>query len=242
MKKILIVGATSAIANDCAKIWAKENSEFVLVGRNKSKLDQIASDLTVRGAKSVEIKICDLNNFEFHSEILNKIDFVDIALIAHGTLPDQDKCQSSVTTTLQEFSNNALSVIAFLTPLANKMEKQKSGVIAVISSVAGDRGRQSNYLYGSAKAAVTTFCAGLRARLFKAEVHVLTIKPGFVDTPMTQNLKLPKALVATPDKVAQDICRAIEKKSNTIYTPFFWAYIMLIIKFIPEKIFKKLKL
>ncbi len=239
-KKILIIGATSAIANSCAKIWATEKSQFLLVARNNEKLSQIADDLKVRGAVNVETIKADMNNFEMHKEILQKISTIDIALIAHGTLPNQQNCQENVAVAMQEFSSNALSVISFLTLLANKMEQQKSGTIAVISSVAGDRGRASNYLYGSAKAAITTFCSGLRARLSKSDVHVLTIKPGFVATPMTQGLALPKALVATSEKVAQEICAAINKKRDSIYTPKFWFLIMLIIKNIPEKIFKKL--
>ncbi len=242
MKKVLIIGATSAIANSCARIWAKEKSQFFLAGRNQAKLQQIADDLKIRGAAAVEIFIADLNRFEIHKEIIEKSGAIDVALIAHGTLPNQKNCEENVEIALQEFSNNCLSVIGFLTLLANKMEKQKRGTIAVISSVAGDRGRESNYLYGSAKSAVTAFCSGLRARLHKSGVHVLTIKPGFVHTPMTKNLVLPKLLVASSDKVAQDICRAVGKKSNSIYTPNFWWGIMLIIKLIPESIFKKLKM
>jgi short-subunit dehydrogenase len=167
---------------------------------------------------------------------------VDIALIAHGTLPDQKACEQDAQLAIQEFTNNGLSVIALLTELANRMEAQKSGCIAVISSVAGDRGRPSNYLYGAAKGAVTGFCSGLRARLFKSGVHVLTIKPGFVDTPMTQGLALPKLLLVTPDKVAQDIVRAVEKRRDTLYTPWFWRLIMLIIIHIPGALFKRLGL
>jgi short-subunit dehydrogenase len=167
---------------------------------------------------------------------------IDIVLIAHGTLSNQSACENNVQMCLEEFSTNCLSVISLLTLLANHMEKQQHGTIAVISSVAGDRGRATNYVYGCAKAAVTSFCSGLRARLFKSHVHVLTIKPGFVDTPMTQNLTLPKMLVATPDKIANDIINAVQRKKNTLYTPWFWAIIMLIIKLMPEGIFKKMKL
>ncbi len=246
MKKILIIGATSAIANSCARIWAAQNSEFFLVARNQEKLQQIADDLTVYGAQLVHTHVADLNKFSSHKEIVDLsfgvLDKIDIVLIAHGTLPNQVECEQNIEIALQEFSNNGLSVIAILTLLANQMEKQSSGTIAVISSVAGDRGRGSNYLYGSAKAAVTTFCEGLRSRLFKKGVHVLTIKPGFVNTPMTKDLALPQLLVTQPDKVAQDICCAIEKKSNSIYTPKFWWAIMFIIKAIPGSFFKKLKL
>ena len=142
---------------------------------------------------------------------------------------------------LTKFSSNGLSVISLLILLANRMEKQKSGTIAVISSVAGERGRYSNYLYGAAKAAVSTFCEGLRARLFHSGVHVLTIKPGYVNTPMTQGLPLPKLLVATPEKVAKDIVQAVKRKKNTLYTPHFWAVLMFGVKSIPNSIFKKLK-
>ena len=167
---------------------------------------------------------------------------VDIALIAHGTLPDQALCERDPQQAVREFTTNGLSVIALLTDLANRMEAQRSGCIAVISSVAGDRGRPSNYLYGSAKSAVSVFCSGLRARLFKSGVHVLTIKPGFVDTPMTQGLKLPKLLLATPDRVARDIVRAIDKRKDTLYTPWFWRYIMRVICSVPERLFKRLSL
>jgi decaprenylphospho-beta-D-erythro-pentofuranosid-2-ulose 2-reductase len=246
MKKILIIGATSVIANSCARIWAAQKAEFFLVARNQSKLQQVAADLVAQGAMTVKTHALDLNKFDAHQEMIaasfNALGKIDVALIAHGTLPDQKKCEENVDLALQEFSSNGLSVIAILTLLANKMEKQNCGTIAVISSVAGDRGRGSNYLYGSAKAAVTAFCEGLRARMFKVGVHVLTVKPGFVNTPMTKDLALPQLLVASPEKVAQDICKAIEKKSDSIYTPFFWWAIMTIIKAIPTTIFKKLKL
>lgn len=133
-------------------------------------------------------------------------------------------------------------MIALLTLLANQFEIQRCVSLAAISSVAGDRGRPSNYLYGSAKAAVSTFCEGLRARLFKVGVHVTTIKPGFVDTPMTQGLPLPGPLVASAEQVAALIVAGIERKANTLYTPRFWALIMLIIRSIPVTIFKHLNL
>ena len=133
-------------------------------------------------------------------------------------------------------------MIALLTRLASQFETQRCGTLAVIASVAGDRGRPSNYLYGSAKAAVSTFCEGLRARLFKVGVHVITIKPGFVDTPMTKNLALPAALVAKPEAVGLQIVNGIELKRSTLYAPGFWALIMLIIRSIPQPIFKRLNL
>lgn len=246
MKKILIIGATSGIAHACARHWARDKPAFFLVGRNVDKLTQTADDLRARGAASVDIHALDMNDFDRHGAMLDacyrSLMHIDVALVAHGTLPDQKKCEETATHALGEFSSNALSVIAVLTDLSNRMEKDRHGTIAVISSVAGDRGRPTNYLYGAAKAAVTAFCEGLRARMFKVGVHVLTIKPGFVDTPMTQGLPLPAALVASADSVAAIICKAVQRKSDSIYAPHFWALIMLAIRNVPTKLFKRLNL
>ncbi|MES2823708.1 MAG: SDR family oxidoreductase [Pseudomonadota bacterium] len=246
MKKILIIGATSAMARAYAKIWAKQNASFYLVARNAEKLQQTANDLKILGASEVHTATLDLNDIDRHDEILSNcfdsFKAVEVALIAHGTLPNQKDCENDVNVALEEFKSNGLSTIALLTNLANRFEQQHFGTIAVITSVAGDRGRPSNYLYGSAKAAVTTFCEGLRARMFKVGVHVLDIKPGFVDTPMTQGLDLPKALLVTPDVVAKYIDAAINKKKNSVYTPWFWFFIMTLIKCIPTPIFKRLGL
>ena len=246
MKKILIIGATSAIATACARLWAKENATFYLVGRDETKLNNTANDLNARSSSDVHTETIDLCDIHAHEPMLEKcfsiLGEVDIILIAHGTLSDQGECEEDATLALEEFTSNALSTIAILTPLANRMEKQGHGTIAVISSVAGDRGRQSNYLYGAAKASVSTFCEGLRVRLYKKGVHVLTIKPGFVDTPMTRGLPLPAPLVSSPAKVASCIDKGIRRSSDTIYTPFYWSIIMLIIRSIPNFIFKKLSL
>ena len=245
MKNILIVGATSGIAAACARRWVEPGTAFFVVGRTVGKLGQVADDLVARGA-TVHTHVMGLNHFDRHSVMLDacfeKLGRVDVALIAHGTLPDQKACEQDVLLAVQEFTNNGLSVIALLTDLANRMEAQKSGCIAVISSVAGDRGRPSNYLYGAAKGAVTDFCSGLRGRLFRSGVHVLTIKPGFVDTPMTQGLALPRWLLATPEKVANDIVKSVDKRRDSLYTPWFWRYIMMIITHIPGPIFKRLGL
>ncbi|MFC0711978.1 SDR family oxidoreductase [Azorhizophilus paspali] len=246
MKKILIVGATSAIATACARLWAAQGSEFFLVARNGEKLEQTAADIEARGACRVTCHNMDATDYAAHPAMLEHclaiLQQIDIALIAHGSLPDQKSCEQDVGVALREFANNGTSVIALLTVLANHFEEQHCGSLAVISSVAGDRGRPSNYLYGTAKAAVSTFCEGLRARLFKVGVHVMTIKPGFVDTPMTQGLQLPAALVAKPEQVARRIVKGLECRANTLYTPGFWALIMLIIRLIPIGIFKRINL
>lgn len=246
MKRILIIGATSAIASACARLWAAQGSEFFLVARNEEKLQQTAVDLEVRGARAVTTYTMDATDFAAHPAMLEhclaSLQQIDIILIAHGTLPEQKVCEQDASVALQEFANNCTSVVALLTLLARQLETQRCGTLAVISSVAGDRGRPTNYLYGSAKASVSTFCEGLRARLFKVGVHVVTIKPGFVDTPMTQGLPLPAVLVAKPDQVAQRIVKGIERKVAVLYAPGFWALIMLIIRNIPQPVFKRLNL
>lgn len=246
MKRVLIIGATSAIATACARLWAANGAEFFLVARNREKLEQTAADLTGRGAARVSLWEMEATDMAAHAPMLEQclatLSQIDIALIAHGTLPDQKTCEQDVNVALQELANNGTSVIALLTLLGNHFERQRCGNIAVISSVAGDRGRPSNYLYGTAKAAVSTFCEGLRARLFKVGVHVTTIKPGFVDTPMTKGLPLPGPLVAKPEQVALRIVKGIDNKAGTLYAPGFWTLIMLIIKCIPTLIFKRLNL
>lgn len=246
MRNILIFGATSGIAEAVARIYASQGARLFLVARNSEKLNIVASDLRVRGAGDVQTFVMDANDIERFPEmadsVWNVLGHVDVALVAHGTLPDQARCQTDMHYAVSEFRTNADSVIACLTTLAQRFEKQATGMIAVIGSVAGDRGRASNYLYGAAKAAVDAFASGLRGRMFKSGVNVLTIKPGFVDTPMTHGLPLPAALVVSADKVAADIQRAVEKRRETIYTPWFWRFIMLIIMHIPGGMFKRMQL
>ena len=246
MKRILVIGATSAIATACCRLWAEQGHEFFLVARDAEKLQQTAQDLEARGAKSVNSFTMDVLDTPQHALMLQQCISthrqIEIALVAHGTLPDQAACEQDAELALQEFSINGSSVISLLSLLAEQFTLQRCGSLAVISSVAGDRGRPSNYLYGSAKAAVSAFCEGMHARLFKIGVHVITIKPGFVDTPMTQGLALPKALVVPPEYVAKQIVSAINNKKAVLYTPRFWALIMLIIRSIPNFIFKRLNL
>ena len=245
MQKVLIIGATSAIAEATARLFAQNGDRLYLVARNRERLEANAQDLRIRGAKSVSFDNLDVNDFDRHQTVLEKaietLGGIDIVLIAHGTLPDQEACEQSYQTTLKELNTNALSVISLLTHSANILESQGRGTIAVISSVAGDRGRQSNYVYGTAKGAVTIFLQGLRNRLYKSGVHVLTIKPGFVDTPMTADL--PKGLLwAKPEKVASKVFKSINKKRNSVYAPGFWRPIITMIKLVPESVFKKMSL
>lgn len=244
MKNILIIGATSAIAEAAARIWATQGDRLFLVARNQERLNVLMSDLRIRGAHEVCGYCIDLNNIHEHAEMFNavfiKFSTINIALIAHGTLSNQKACEASVDLTLNEIKTNALSVIALLTTMANYFERQKHGAIAIISSVAGDRGRASNYVYGSGKALVSSFASGLRQRLHKANVAVVTIKPGFVDTPMTASLKK-GILWAKPNSVARGIVKAIDQRTSIVYLPAFWRVVMMIVVSIPEFIYKKLQ-
>lgn len=245
MKRILIVGATSAIAEAAARVWAAQGHGLYLVGRARERLQVLAADLRVRGASQAACSVLDVTELERHAEVLDAacaaLGGIDIVLVAHGTLPDQAACEQDAALALREFHVNATATIALLTLLANRLQAQGQGTIAVITSVAGDRGRQSNYLYGSAKAAVATFLQGLRNRLHHHGVRVLTIKPGFVDTPMTA--AFPKGpLWASPEAVGRAIARAVERGAEVAYVPGFWLFIMLAIRHIPERVFKRMRL
>jgi len=245
MRKVLIIGAASAIAQAAARQFAEAGDALFLVARDQNKLNVIAADLRVRGASSVGSFALDVLDYEQHQSTLEAaiavMEGLDIVLLAHGTLPDQPLCEADFHEAKREFEVNALSSISLLTYIANYFEQQKRGAIVAISSVAGDRGRQSNYLYGAAKGALSIFLQGLRNRLYKSGVAVITIKPGFVDTPMTAAFTK-GALWAKPEKIADYIVRAIDKKSDVVYAPWFWRIIMLVIKLIPEAIFKRLSL
>jgi decaprenylphospho-beta-D-erythro-pentofuranosid-2-ulose 2-reductase len=245
MKRILIVGATSAIAQATARLWAGRGYRLYLLGRDAERLSTEAADLRVRGAESVQFSQLDFNNFDHHTATLNTavnaMGGIDVVLIAHGTLGDQKACEQDFSATLQELNTNMISVISLLTHLANRFEDQHHGTIAIISSVAGDRGRQSNYIYGTAKGAVTLFAQGLRQRLYKSGVQVLTIKPGFVDTPMTTEFKK-NLLWVKPEVIARCIDGGVENGREVVYAPMFWRWVMTLIRSVPEKIFKRLNI
>lgn len=245
MSNVLVIGATSAIAERYARIEAARGSMLFLVGRNAVRLQAIADDLGVRSGSRVFLHALDVNDIAAHEAMIaaawTQMQRIDIVLIAHGTLPDQQACQEDIALAIHEFSTNATATIALMAALARRLERQGSGSLAVISSVAGDRGRASNYVYGSAKAAVTAFASGLRQRLRGHGVNVLTIKPGFVDTPMTRDFRK-GVLWARPEQVAKGIVRAIDTRRAVVYLPGFWWAIMRVITHIPEPLFRRLKL
>ena len=244
-ERILLIGATSAIAHAVARRAAARGARLYLVARNAAALEANAADLTVRGAAEVQTAVLDANDVPRHAAVLEAafaaFGGFEAALLAHGTLPDQAACERSAGAALEAFDTNGRSVIALLTLLANAFERQGSGAIGVISSPAAERGRASNYVYGAAKAAVSAFASGLRQRLHAKGVRVLTISPGFVDTPMTASFKK-GPIWATPDAVAADIDRALRGGFGSVYTPWFWRWIMLVIRSIPERVFVRLKL
>jgi short-subunit dehydrogenase len=245
MRKILIFGASSAIARETARRFARDGDRLFLVGRNEEKVQAVSRDLSVRGAGKAEYFLADLNDIGLHEMLIQKaiasLGGLDTVLIAHGSLPDQKRCEKDYRLAEAEFRTNFLSVVSLLTPIANLFEAQGGGTIAVISSVAGERGRRSNYVYGTAKGAVSLFLQGLRNRLHGKGVHVLTVKPGFVDTPMTASLQK-NALFANPEDVARGIYRAIAGKKDIVYLPGYWRFIMAVVRHIPESIFKRLGL
>lgn len=241
-QRIVLLGATSAVAQCVARQLAERDYHLTLVARDAQKLETVANDLQVRGA-ATDIICTDFDNLNLHADLCQQIENADSFWLFYGTLPDQAACESSWDATMQALNTNFVSAASLLTRIANSCEARKSGQIVVVSSVAGDRGRKSNYVYGTAKGALTLFCQGLRNRLSSSNVGLLTVKPGFIDTPMTKDQpKNPAVLWATPEKVAADIIRAVDRGSDVLYTPWFWRFIMLIIKTIPEKIFKRLSI
>lgn len=239
MSYVLIVGAKSDIAKATAREYAKHGYDLYLAARNCDELTDFANDVNVRTQRAVKLVELDILEYQSHQSVYDSLDEKPLGVIsAVGYLGEQKKGQVDFTEAQRILDTNYTGVVSFLNIVANDFEQRKSGFIVGISSVAGDRGRKSNYLYGSAKAALTAYLSGLRNRLHQAHVQVLTVKPGFVATKMTEGMDLPEKLTAAPEDVASDIFNAQQKGKSTIYTKWVWKYIMLIIKMIPEWKFK----
>jgi len=244
MSSILIIGAKSDIAVAVAREYASHGYDIYLAGRGVDDLNLIANDLELRNqgikAKGVELDILDFDSHKsFYENLPSKIDGV---ISAVGYLGDQIKAQNDFNEAKKIIDTNYTGVVSILNIIANDFIKRKSGFIVGISSVAGDRGRASNYIYGSAKAALSAYLSGLRNRAYKSSVHVMSVLPGFVDTKMTAGMDLPEKLTAKPEAVAKDIYNSQQKKKNIIYTKSIWRVVMGIIKMIPEWQFKKMSI
>jgi short-subunit dehydrogenase len=243
----LIIGATSAMAEHTTRRLAADGDHLYLAARDPARLEVLAADLRVRGAAEVQVlPAFDAADPQSSAPLLqavaDTIPRLDLVLIAHGRLPDQTACTADSDRAAEAVEINFLSPLRLCTPLANRMQAQGSGTLAVIGSVAGLRGRQSNYIYGAAKGGLQIYLQGLRNRLHPHGVRVLTLLPGFVDSPMTAHL--PKGpLFVSADRAGALIYRALTRsKADVVYIPGFWRLIFWIIRAIPESIFKKLKL
>ena len=244
-ERVLILGATSAIAHEVSRLYARNGAALALAARDADRLAANAADLRARGAAQVVEILFDAADFARHEAVIaeawDALGGLDAALVAYGTLPDQEQVAADAALAVEAFTLNATSIVSVLTVLAGRFEAQGGGTIGVVSSVAGDRGRPSNYVYGAAKGAVSLFAQGLRARLSTAGVRVVTIKPGFVDTPMTAHVDK-NPLFASPEAVGAMIYHAMRGNADVVYAPGFWRPIMAGVRAIPERVFKRMKL
>lgn len=243
MNYVLILGAKSDIAKAVAREYAEHGYDLYLAARNAEELEPFTNDIKVRYDKEARLVEFDALDYESHQAFYDALDPKPLGVIsAIGYLGDQEKAQSDFQEAQKIIDTNYTGCVSILNVIADDYEQQKNGFIVGISSVAGDRGRKSNYIYGSAKAAFSAYLSGLRNRLHDANVQVMTVKPGFVNTRMTKGMELPEKLTAQPEEVAQDIYAAQIKGKDAIYTKWFWRWIMLIIKSIPEFLFKKMSI
>lgn len=240
---VLIIGATSAIAEEICKLFAiNDNANLFLVGRSRDKLDAIADELRILGANSIKKYYADLALLGEHNELIEDIfkNGIDHVIIAHGSLTDEELARKNIKYALEELNLNLTSYVSLSLLIANKLETQKHGSLTLIGSVAGDRGREKVCLYGCAKSGLSSLGQALAQRLGKIGINVLTVKPGLIDTPMTKAYKT-NALIYPAKKAGLDIYKAIKSKQKIIYTPWFWRYIMLVIRLLPQNIFLKTK-
>ncbi|MDZ7783924.1 MAG: SDR family NAD(P)-dependent oxidoreductase [Halioglobus sp.] len=241
--RILVFGATSAICQALLRLYAAEAANLFLAGRDRDKLAATADDLKVRGAAVHGTKAYDFNDWKQHEQCIrearNGLGGIDLIIIAHGTLPDQHDCETSAAVTRDCLEDNFLSAAIILQQSGELLNEQQRGTIAILSSVAGDRGRKSNYTYGAAKAGLDTLAQGMRGRFHGTDIEVVTIKPGMIETPMTDGMR--KGLLwSTPEKIAPAIKRAIARGRPVCYVPGYWRLIMFIIRTMPGSLLARL--
>ncbi|KPG00651.1 short-chain dehydrogenase [Rhodopseudomonas sp. AAP120] len=245
--RIVIVGATSAIAEHCARVWLESRpADLVLLGRDRQRLERTANDLGVRSPHSeiriVQAEFLDPVAIQAVVDDILQQGGVDIVLIAHGSLPDQRGCQSDLAACRDALEINGVSPVLFAEAFANRMAQAGRGTIAVIGSVAGDRGRKSNYVYGAAKGLITRYVQGLQHRFAGTKLRIVLIKPGPTDTPMTAELKGQGARLAPVESVAREIVAGIDAGKPTVYAPGKWKIIMTVVRHIPAVIFNRLEI
>jgi decaprenylphospho-beta-D-erythro-pentofuranosid-2-ulose 2-reductase len=241
-KRVAVIGATSAIAEAAVRIWSSRGARLVLVGRNADRLEAICADAKVRGAAQVEAVVADCAATEAPLElnrIVGILGGLDVVLLAYGALGDQAQLESDPSATASLLQTNFTSVAAWCQKAAIVLEGQGSGALLVIGSVAGDRGRKSNYIYGSSKAGVGVLVEGIAHRLARSGARAVLIKPGFVDTPMTAAVAKKGVLWARPEAVARTIVAAADRGGPVIYAPGFWRAIMFVVRNLPSAIFHK---
>ena len=243
MNYVLIIGAKSDIAIAVARKYAEKGYNLYLAARQANELEAIAKDIILRTQQTITCIEFDVLDYPTHQAFYDALPEKPVGVIsAVGYLGTQDSAQNDFALAQKIIDTNYTGVVSILNIIANDFEQKKAGFIVGISSVAGDRGRKSNYIYGSAKAALSTYLSGLRNRLYTANVHVLTVKPGFVATKMTAGMDLPTKLTAQPEQVADAIFKAQQKHQNVLYTLWLWKWIMLIIKHIPEWKFREMSI
>lgn len=244
MRRIVVIGATSLIAQHVVRQWISvEPAELHLVGREAVRLFAVARDLEVRSAGTVAtthvVDVLDLDAVESLAAELTTAP-IDLLLIAHGTLPSQDKCQGDRALAAQSLLVNGNSAVLTVEAFIARMDPRWKSSVVVIGSVAGDRGRRSNYVYGAAKAMVATYMSGLQHRLAGSSIHVVLVKPGPTATPMTADLGMGR--LASPERVAAEIVKGVERGAAVVYAPPLWRIIMLVIRHLPRFIFNKLSI
>ena len=243
MPVVLILGATSDMAMAIARKFASHHYDIQLAARKYDQLQPLQSDIRIRYNVNCSLHAFDALNYSSHQQFIDGLEpKPDVAVCVFGYLGDAIKARSDWGEANTILQSNYAGAVSVLDKIANYFESQKKGTIVGISSVAGERGRQSNYHYGSAKAGFTAYLSGLRNRLFHTGVHVVTVQPGFTYTRMTENMPLPKLLTGHPEEVASAVYAAVNKKKNVIYVKWMWRWIMFIIRSIPESMFKKMKM
>ena len=243
MPTVLILGATSDMAQAIARTFAKNNYAVQLAARNSHRLSDFKTDMQLRHNVTCTLHEFDALQFNTHRTFFEQLTpKPDVTVCVFGVMDEEELAFSNWDIAERMINSNFTGAVSILNIVAAHYRTVKSGCIAGISSVAGERGRQSKLIYGSSKAAFTAYLDGLRNLLFKDNVHVVTVKPGFVYTKMTESLTLPGILTAKPEEVGHAVYNAVQKKTNTVYVRWMWRWIMLIIKCIPEFQFKKMKL